>query len=70
MPPPKTSEQHARREIDTDLSAAGWLVQSREDLDLTAGRGIAIREFPMRAGFAIVDHLRTRSGAMQPEALH
>ena len=32
-------------DIDANLRAAGWLVQDREDLDLTAGRGIAVREF-------------------------
>jgi len=40
-------EQKARREIDADLTHAGWLVQDRDELDLTAGRGIAVREFPM-----------------------
>jgi type I restriction enzyme, R subunit len=54
---PETPEQRARREIDADLTAAGWLVQSRDDVDLTAGRGIAIREFVMRAGFGFADYL-------------
>ena len=51
---PETPEQKARREIDTDLTAAGWLVQDRADVYLTAGRGIAIREFRLKAdnGFA------------------
>jgi hypothetical protein len=44
-------EQKARREIDADLIAAGWLVQNRDELDLTAGRGIAVREFPMKSGY-------------------
>ena len=46
---PETPEQKARREIDADLVAAGWLVQDRDELDLTAGRGIAVREFHMKA---------------------
>jgi type I restriction enzyme R subunit len=54
---PETPEQRARREIDSDLTEAGWLVQSREDLDLTAGRGIAVREFSMKAGFGFADYL-------------
>ena len=33
----RTPEQNARRDIDADLEAAGWLVQNRDDLDLTAG---------------------------------
>ena len=45
---PETPEQKARREIDADLTAAGWIVQDRDGLDLTAGRGIAVREFPMK----------------------
>jgi type I site-specific restriction endonuclease len=41
-------EQRARREIDAKLTAAGWVVQDRDDLDLTAGRGIAVRNFSMK----------------------
>jgi type I site-specific restriction endonuclease len=33
---PETPEQKARREIDADLTAAGWIVQDKDDLDLTA----------------------------------
>ena len=51
----ETPEQKARREIDRLLGLAGWIVQSRDELDLTAGRGIAIREFPMKAGFGFAD---------------
>jgi type I restriction enzyme R subunit len=39
------------------LAAAGWIVQSKEDLDLTAGRGIAVREFAMKRGFGFADYL-------------
>jgi len=48
---PETPEQKARREIDSNLAAAGWLVQDRGEIDLTAGRGIAVREFQMKPGF-------------------
>ena len=48
---PDTPEQKARIEIDAKLVASGWLVQNREEMDLTAGRGIAVREFPMKSGF-------------------
>jgi type I restriction enzyme, R subunit len=69
---PETPEQKARREIDADLSAAGWIVQSREELDLTAGRGIAVREFPMRSGFGFADYLiyldRKAVGAVEAKA--
>ena len=34
---PVTPEQEARREIDADLTAAGWLVQDRDEVDLHDG---------------------------------
>src|SRR5260370_281568 len=68
----ETPEQKARREIDADLTAAGWLVQSREELDLTAGRGIAVREFKMKSGFGFADYLlyfdRKAVGAVEAKA--
>ncbi len=69
---PETPEQKARREIDADLTAAGWVVQDRNDLDLTAGRGIAVREFPMKSGFGFADYLlyldRKALGAVEAKA--
>jgi type I restriction enzyme R subunit len=50
-------EALARENIDLLLTRAGWLVQSREDVNLSAGRGIAIREFPMKPGFGEADYL-------------
>ncbi|MGI9167219.1 MAG: DEAD/DEAH box helicase family protein [Pyrinomonadaceae bacterium] len=50
-------EEKARELIDANLEKAGWLVQSREELDLTVGRGIAVREFPMKSGFGFADYL-------------
>jgi hypothetical protein len=44
----ETPEQRARREIDANLTAAGWIVQNRDELDLTAGRGIAVNNFSPR----------------------
>ncbi len=54
---PETPEQKARLEIDDDLVAAGWLVQSRDELDLAAGRGIVVREFVMKQGVGFADYL-------------
>lgn len=54
---PELPEQKARREIDAKLSASGWLVQDLDDIDLTAGRGIAVREFKMKSGFGKADYL-------------
>src|ERR1700733_8623163 len=50
-------EARARENIDAQLAAAGWVVQSREDVNLAAGRGVAIREFPMKPGFGEADYL-------------
>src|ERR1019366_8710513 len=50
-------EQKARHEIDANLTAAGWTVQSADELDLTAARGIAVREFQMKSGFGFADYL-------------
>ena len=52
-----TPEQKARCEIDSELAAAGWIVQSRDELDLTARRGIAVREFQMKPGYGFADYL-------------
>ena len=54
---PETPEQKARREIDVNLTAAGWLVQNRDEIDLTASRGVAVREFQMKSGFGFADYL-------------
>ena len=68
----ETPEQKARRDIDAKLLASGWLVQNRDELDLTAGRGIAVREFPMKAGFGFADYLlyldRKAVGAVEAKA--
>ena len=47
-------------------------MQSRDDLDLTAGPGIAVREFPMKSGFGFADYLlyldRKAVGAVEAKA--
>jgi type I restriction enzyme R subunit len=46
-------EEEARKKIDVLLEKAGWLVQDYKDLNLGAGVGVAVREFPLKgAGFA------------------
>jgi type I restriction enzyme R subunit len=54
---PDSPEARARKNIDQLLTAAGWVVQSRDEVNLTARRGVAIREFPMRPGFGEADYL-------------
>lgn len=40
-------EAQAREEIDKMLKASGWILQDYKDLNLGAGLGIAVREFPL-----------------------
>lgn len=47
-----TPEQLARHRIDRMLELSGWSVQDAKDLDFTASSGVALREFPLKAGFA------------------
>jgi len=47
-----TPEQQARQEIDRQLLECGWVVQSFRDMNISAGLGVAVREFPLKNGFA------------------
>ena len=43
-------EERARRRIDQLLEAAGWKIQNLKELNLGASLGVAVREFPLKAG--------------------
>jgi type I restriction enzyme R subunit len=43
-------EERARQQIDQLLEASGWIVQSRVNLNLGSGPGIALRELPSPTG--------------------
>ena len=45
-----TPEQRARQVIDSTLRLAGWEIQNRDAINLTASRGVAVREAPMVEG--------------------
>ena len=45
-----TPEAEARQQIDAQLVAAGWIVQDYKAVNLSAGRGIALREVPLDSG--------------------
>ena len=45
-----TPEQEARAIIDKKLIQAGWIVQDMKQLNLFAGLGVAVREFPTSTG--------------------
>ena len=57
-----TPEAVARVTIDTALEAAGWLVQDRAAMNLHAGPGVAVREFPLRARLRRLPALRGPQG--------
>ncbi len=44
------AEAKARLKIDADLQQAGWVIQDRSELNLSAGLGVAVREVPMADG--------------------
>lgn len=48
--PNQNPEQRARDVIDAQLKAAGWAVQSKNEIDLSASRGVAVREFDTDTG--------------------
>ncbi len=45
-----TPEELARQNIDALLKQCGWLIQDYKKLDLSAGRGIALREVRLKEG--------------------
>jgi len=45
-------EKRARVLIDQHLQAAGWIVQDANAINLSEGLGIAVRELPLKTGFA------------------
>ncbi|MDQ6794446.1 MAG: hypothetical protein M3067_06460, partial [Chloroflexota bacterium] len=51
------AEARARVEIDRQLVACGWEVQSRAEMNLYATQGVAVREFIMASGHGRADYL-------------
>jgi type I restriction enzyme R subunit len=43
-------EQQSRLQIDAMLAASGWIVQDYKAFNPSAGRGIALREVPLKSG--------------------
>jgi type I restriction enzyme R subunit len=43
-----TPEEKARQEIDRLLAQCGWIIQDRSEINLSAGRGVAVREVSMK----------------------
>jgi type I restriction enzyme R subunit len=47
-----TPEQKSRQQIDRQLEQAGWIVQDYRQMNISAGPGVAVREFSLTTGFA------------------
>ena len=45
-----TPEEKARQKIDELLQQCGWIIQDFKELNLSAARGVAIREVPLKSG--------------------
>jgi type I restriction enzyme R subunit len=45
-----TPEAKARQQIDQKLQQAGWIVQDMKKINLGAGLGVAVREYPTDSG--------------------
>src|SRR5580693_6203120 len=54
---PITPEDRARQNIDKLLLDAGWVVQDKRSTNLSAGRGVAVGEFPLKSGHGEADYL-------------
>ncbi len=48
--PNQNPEQIARDKIDAQLRASGWAVQNKSELDPTAAKGVAVREYQTDVG--------------------
>jgi len=44
------SEEEARKVIDNLLQEAGWVIQDVRKINLSAAKGVAVREFPTKSG--------------------
>jgi type I restriction enzyme, R subunit len=52
-----TPEDKAREVIAEALERAGWKVQDFKSANLRAGRGVALRNFPLQSGHGFADFL-------------
>jgi type I restriction enzyme R subunit len=50
-------EEKMRVVIDAMLQQTGWVVQDASRVNLAAGRGVVIREFPLKPGYGFADYL-------------
>ena len=48
-----TPKEKVRQNIDRQLEECGWIVQDYEEMNIPAGSGVAVREFPLKTGHAV-----------------
>jgi type I restriction enzyme R subunit len=65
---PLTPEEQARETIDEALHKAGWAVQDVSHVNVNAAQGVAIREFPLKAGYGTADYCSMSTAAAGLEA--
>jgi type I restriction enzyme, R subunit len=54
---PDSPEKRARQNIDAALITAGWVIQDARAANIHAGRGVAVREFPLERGHGYADYV-------------
>jgi hypothetical protein len=62
-------EAAAREKIDQLLTAAGWVVCDAKDANITAHRGVAIREFQLKKGLDASPWSRPTFAFHRPDTL-
>ncbi len=58
-----TPEDQARENIDRRLTEAGWEVRNLSEANISASRGLAIRNFPLKTGHGFADYLLYVNGS-------
>jgi type I restriction enzyme R subunit len=58
-----TPEDQARENIDRMLASAGWEVRNLSEANISASRGLAIRNFPLKSGHGFADYLLYVNGS-------
>jgi len=53
----RTPEERARQIIDKKLTESGWVVQSRDEVNLSAGLGVIVCEYPLAGGQGYADYM-------------
>ena len=52
-----TPEDKVREKIYQALQKVGWRIQDIREVNLNAGRGVALRNFPLVSGHGFADYL-------------